>query len=174
MNIYYAKTLLYAYKSLTVVAEQIDELAEKRALSSMRDFSPALSQCEKIVDLTFQKDVLFAVKLIIKEVFDKFSEEDMKYFHYKYLKDKPASYFEGFDASTRKYFRTQIRLAKKFAEKMEKNGVTDYWFENNCLKIEFFRELLKRVVEREKSLVKNQKTPVKTVTKSSVRLKKSA
>lgn len=175
MNLYYAKTLLYAYKSLTAVAEQIDELVEKKALSSMTNFSPALSQCEKIVDFTFQKDVLFALRIVMKEVFDKFSEDEMKYFSYKYLKDKPKSYFGGFDFSSRKYFRTQIRLAKKFAEKMEKKGVTDYWFEQNCLEIEFFRELLKRVIEREKALIKKSecKTSKNTVNKD-VSLKKSA
>ena len=173
MNIYYAKTLLYAYRNLTAVADQIDELVEKRALSSMRDFSPALSQCEKIVDLTFQKDVLFALKLTIEEVFSKFSAEDMKYFHYKYMKDMPKSYYDGFDATTRRYFRKQIRLAKKFAERLENKGVTDYWFENNCLEIEFFKELLKRVIERERALSKSQPKPVKAVTPA-MKLKKTA
>ena len=47
MNVYYAKTVLYAYANVDAVVEQIDELVEKKALSSMRDFSPCEEQCEK-------------------------------------------------------------------------------------------------------------------------------
>ena len=48
MNVIFAKTALYAYTNLEAVADQIDELVEKKALSSISDYSPAIEQCHKM------------------------------------------------------------------------------------------------------------------------------
>ena len=157
MNVYYAKTALYAYPNLEAVAEQIDELVEKKALSSINDYSPAVEQCEKIIDFTFQKDALFALKIRLREVFDKLTELEKDCLEYKYFKRKPKEYFIGFDFESRGYFRRQVKLAKKIAIELEKGGADDKWFEENCLSMDFFKELLKRVIERESNTRKNKK-----------------
>lgn len=166
MNVYYTKTALYAYPNLQAIADQIDELVEKKAFASISDYSSALSQCEKIVDFTFQKDALFALKLRLEDILSKLSQREKDCLEYKYFKRKPKEYFIGFDFESRGYFRAQQRLAKKISSALEKDGGTDEWFEQTCLHMDFFKELLKRTIEHEKSYVKKKKTQPKKQTLS--------
>ena len=156
MNVIYAKSILYAYSNIDEIVNQIDELVLKRALSSMTDFSPAIGQCEKIVELTYQKDLLTELKEIVNKVLLKFTENELDFFDYKYFKKKPKEYYKDFDYQSRNYFRRQIRLSKLFAERIEKAGITDERFKKEYLNIEFFKELLKRVMEYEILSCKNK------------------
>ena len=156
MKVLYAKVVLYAYAHLMALGEQIDELVEKKAFSSSMDFSPAIKQFEKIIDLTHQKDVVFALKLCADKALGGFSDHEKEFLDYKYFHSKPKSFYADFDASSRGYFRTQIRLAEKFAKSLEKAGYSDERFENECLSIDFFREMLNRVKERENLNRKNK------------------
>ena len=90
------------------------------------------------------------------DVLKRFSVSDLDYFDYKYFKVKPREYFIKFDFTSRAYFRRQIKLVAKFSERMEKAGVDDEWFKNYCCSTEFFKELLKRVIEHEKLFNKNK------------------
>ena len=157
MNVYYTKTALYAYSNIETITEQIDEIVLKRALSSMSDCSPAIEQCEKIIDFTFQKKVLFALKLHIDSILKKLDKLSLDCLEYKYFKRKDKDYFINFDFESRAYFRKQIKLAKEISCLFEKAGLTDKWFEKYCLKIDFIKELLKRTIEHEKSYNSNKK-----------------
>lgn len=173
MNVYYAKTALYAYSNLQTIASQIDDIVEKKALSSMNDYSLALTQCERIVEYTQQKDALFALKIRIEEVLDKLDFEQIDLIEYKYFKRKPKEYFEGFDFESRAYFRKQTKLISVVSELFEKGGTTDEWFESTCLKIDFFKELLKRTIAHEKSYAKKgiyKKPTTAKVTRDKMRL----
>ncbi len=156
MNILYAKTILYSYTALEAIAGQIDELVEKKALASMSDTSSALSQCEKILSLTEQKDVLFFIAKTVELVLNKFSESEREYFDYKFFKTRAKDYKWCFEPSSRAYFRKQISLSNKFAKRLELEGLDDKFFENECLKIDFFKELLKRTREYEIMSKKNK------------------
>ncbi len=150
MNNYYAKTILYAYPNLLSLMEQIDELVEKKAFASMGNFTPAIAQCEKILGLTDQKKILIKVKIVVDKVLQKFAVDELDCFAYKYFKNKPKEYFKNFDASSRGYFRKQIKLINLFSKRLEYCGIDDDWFIKNCLTIDFFKELYKRVLEYEK------------------------
>ena len=165
MNILYAKSILYAYSNLQALMEQIDELVEKKALASMYDFSSAELQCEKILSYTRQKDVLIDLKLIVDKILLKFTKDELDCLDYKYFKTKPKDYFNNVDTQSRAYFRRQIKLAKKFSEKLEIKGVNDKWFKENCLSTDFFKELLKRVVEHETLFRKNKPLKEKNLLK---------
>jgi hypothetical protein len=156
MNLYYAKTALYAYANIDAVVEQIDELVEKKALFSMNDLSPCEQIAEKILDYTAQKVTLIELKNFTEEALKSFSQDQLDCLDYKYFKRNPKEYYDGFDFSSRNYFRKQIRLAKKFSEKLERVGASDEWFKSDCLKVDFLRELLKRVYEHEKKSCKNK------------------
>lgn len=157
MKLNYAKTILYAYKNIDAVINQLDELVLKKAIASMCDLSPCETQCEKILGLTAQKDLLIDLKITVENTLKKFSDEEIDFLDYKYFKFKNKEYYVNFDFTSRAYFRKQIRVADKFAKKIEKAGITDEYFESKYLAIEFFRELYKRVVEREENF-KRQKT----------------
>lgn len=174
MNVYYAKTALYAYPNIQAVADQIDELVEKRALSSMTDFTSVVNQCEKILDLTAQKDGLFALKLHIEDVLKQLDAEQLDCIEYRYFKRKPKEYFEGFDFDSRTYFRKQAKLAIKVAKQLENNGATDKWFEENCLVMDFFKELYKRTIEHEKSYSRKKSCKTYKVEKINMSAKLSA
>ncbi|MBQ9485745.1 MAG: hypothetical protein IJU83_02790 [Clostridia bacterium] len=156
MDLMYAKTVLYAYAHLDALAEQIDELVEKKALSSATDFSPALSQCEKIIGLTRQKTCVLALKLCARTALDKFTQKELDCFDYKYFRTRKKEEYAGFDPASRKYFRLQIKLALKFADRLEKAGYSDDRFKTECLSMSFFREMLARVKERENFNHKNK------------------
>ena len=71
----------------------------------------------------------------------------------------------NFDFTSRSYFRKQVKLAELFAEKLERCGIDDDFFEKKCLQLEFFRQLLKGTKEHEKLNVKNKpKTPTLNAT----------
>ncbi len=161
MNLIYAKTLLYAYPNISALTEQIDELIEKKALASMTDFSPAEVQCEKIIELTEQKKVLIKVYLEIKKILTKFTGLDMTCIEYKYFKNKPKEYFKDFDFTGRAYFRRQNKVIKTFSSYLDKTEITDAFFEDKCLSINFFKELKKRVIEHE--ILSNKNKPKRIV-----------
>ena len=161
MNYNYTKTALYAYPNIEAVMDQIDDFVERKALSSMSDFSPCLEQCEKILDYTAQKDALINLKLMIKSVLLKLSPLELDLLDYKYFKQKDKEYYVDFDSSSRKYFRRQVSLIKKVAFLFEKEGLTDEWFNQNCLTSNFFKELLKRVQIQELQSKKNKSKKVK-------------
>lgn len=156
MKVLYAKAALYSYAHLEAVAEQIDEIVEKKAFSSSMNFTPALNQFEEIIGLTYQKDIVYALKLCADAALKHFSEREKDFLDYKYFHLKPKEYYKDFDASSRGYFRRQVRLAQKFAECLEKAGYSDERFERECLSVEFFREMLSRVKEKENLSRKNK------------------
>ena len=156
MNIYYAKTVLYAYANIEAVKEQIDNFVERKALSSMSDYTPCIEQCESILNYTAQKVALIELKELVEMVLKKLSGYELDCLDYKYFKQKPKEYFKDFDCESRSYFRRQVSLVKKIAESFENVGLTDEWFKKNCLNTNFFKELLKRVELQEKQNYKNK------------------
>ena len=57
----YVKSLLYTYPNVQELLDQIDVLVEKKAISSMDNFKPCIDQCEEIIGLTEQKDILIEI-----------------------------------------------------------------------------------------------------------------
>lgn len=154
MNEYYSKTILYAYKSLDAVMAQLDELVLKKAISSMCDFSPCEKIAEKILSLTAQKDVIAKIKSETERAVSKLTDDEKIILDYKYFKRLPKETYAKFDFSSRAYFRKQIRVVSRFGSKISAVGIDDDFFEEKCLKIDFFRELYKRVLIREKNFAK--------------------
>ena len=166
MNVLYAKVALYSYAHLDSIAEQIDELVTKKAFSSSLNFTPAIKQYEKIVDLTYQKRVIFALKLCVEAALEKFTEKEKLCLDYKYFRTKNKEDYAEIDSSSRGYFRLQVRLAARFAERLERAGFSDARFKDECLSMDFFREMLKRVKEKENLNRKNKTAEEKEQVKS--------
>ena len=156
MNVLYAKTLLYAYVNLDDVANHIDELVERKAKYSFSNYMPALSQFEEIVSLTYEKDIIYAVKLACDKILSRFSKEDLDFFRYKYFKNMSKKEALLFDSTSRTYFRKQVKLSEEFACRLEKYGIDDEFFEQKCLLIDYFRHLYKSTMEHERLQRKNK------------------
>lgn len=157
MNLINTKTVLYAYNNVGAVMEQIDDFVERKAFSSMTDYSPCIEQCEKILNYTAQKIALIELKNFADKVILKLNDYERDCLDYKYFKKKPKEHYIGFDYESRTYFRRQVKLVQKIAKAFERVGLNDDWFEKNCLTNNFFRELKRRVIKQEILSNKNKK-----------------
>jgi hypothetical protein len=108
MNVYYAKSVLYAYPHIEQITEQIDELVERKALSSMTDYSPCEEIPGKIIEFTEKKKTFIKLYTITEKVLKRFKLDELDCLDYKYFKQKPKEYYKDFDAVSRGYFRKQI------------------------------------------------------------------
>lgn len=156
MKLIYTKTVLYAYANIETVKEQIDDFVERKALSSISDYSPCIEQCEKILNFTAQKIALIELKQMTERALSKLTAFELDCLDYKYFRQKPKEYFVGFDYESRSYFRRQVVIANKLSLLFDRVGLTDEWFEKNCLTTSFFVELLKRVEIYETQSKKNK------------------
>lgn len=138
----------------------------------MNNFSPAIEQCESIIDLTEQKKILFLLKIKCDEIMEKFTEDEKDCLDYKYFKKKPKSYYVDFDFTSRAYFRKQNRIIKKFSLLLEKKGISDEFINKKCFLIDFIKEVYLRVKIREEAIAKKEKKDEKV--KYVKRLDKSA
>ena len=155
MNNIFVKSILYTYSVIDDLCAQMDDLVVRRAVSSMQNFSPADKQFEKVITLTEQKKTLILVCKVLEEVMETLSEEERDLLDYKYFKKKPKSYYKDFDYLSRSYFRRQSVLVDKISVRFENRGINDAFIKEKCLSIKFFREMIKRVAEREDLANKN-------------------
>lgn len=153
----YAKVILYSYPCCDSLTEQIDELVEKRALSSMYDFLPCESQCFKILGLTDQKRRIIALKNAVEKTLKKFGDIDRLILDYRYFKTLKKDDYGDYDFSDRKYFRRQNALLNLFAERIEKAGFSDSVFEEDYLSIDFFLEMKRREEKRSLAYAKKNR-----------------
>lgn len=157
MNLNYTKAVLYAYPNIEAVKEQIDDFVERKALASMNDYSPCDEQCEKIIEYMAQKIILNELKAKIRGILASLSDLELDMLEYKYFKTKPKRYFAGMDTDSRNYFRRQKLLIEKISNMCDRVFLTNEWFEKHCLKMGFFRELLRRVEQYDQACNKNKR-----------------
>ncbi len=163
MNLNYTKTVLYAYPNIEEIKEQIDDFVQRKALSSMSDYTPCIEQCEKILNYTAQKIALIELKEMTGRALKGLTDFELDCLDYKYFRQKPKEYFIGFDYESRSYFRKQVLIVKKVSALFDKAGITNEWFEKHCLNTNFFAELLKRVELYEKQSKKNKSKKEKQI-----------
>ena len=163
MKTVYAKAILYSYSNLDRLCEAIDRHVEQRALSSINDCSPAIEQYEKIIAHMSQKDLIYDLKAVVELILPMFSEEERSYIEYKYFKKQSDKGEVKPEFKTRKYYRRQIKLAEKFAKWLKLHGIDDKKFEEKYLKIDFFRQLIRKVEEHEMQRAKNPRNSSKKV-----------
>lgn len=160
---YYEKVLLYAYPHLEDLSRQIDELVLKRALSSFSNYTCCETQCEMILNMSDQKVRLLALKSRLDEILTRLTDYEIELLEYKYFKRKPKSSFSDFDSTSRQYFRRQLKLTEKISALLNRVGMTEKWFNENYLDIDFMKLLLDRVIEYENNgninKNKNKKRP---------------
>lgn len=159
---HYQKTILYVYPNLKRYVDGIDDLVEKAAVNSFYDLTPCEIQANNILRLIENKELLIELKLLIDDALKAFSNEEIKYFEYKYFKRKPKSFFFELDTQSRNYFRKQLRLLAKFTKIINGLGINEETFEK-YLKIGFISNVYDRVVyldEKSKEKVKKQRKKI--------------
>ncbi len=166
MNLYYAKTILYAYPNIESLAEQIDQVVDSKALGSMMDCRPCLEQCYSILDLTYYKDCLFSLKLYVEKLLARLKEKDLELIEYKYFHKRKKEELKYANINSRGYYRRQTTVIEKVAVLFETMGINDTFFEEKYLSNNFFKQLLARTIEHEKSYEKARKMKAKTLKNS--------
>lgn len=152
----YIKTVLYSASAINPLIEQIDDTVEKRAVNSLGDNSPAIEQCNRIVNLTVQKGILFELREVMRKALRSFDDYEMKCLQYKYFKNKPKKYFADFDATNRTYFRTQKKIIEYLSALFGAMGVNDEYFEKYLLLVPFIKEVYRRVKRSEDMIKANE------------------
>lgn len=151
MKAIYTKTVLYAYTRIEAVKRQIDDYVERKALASMNDHSPCDEQCERIIKHMAQKVILTQLKSKLNVVLACITDEEMDLLDFKYFRKRSKSYYEHMNTTGRSYYRKQSNLLKKISRLCGKSFLTDQWFEENCLKINFIRRIIKMVERSERT-----------------------
>lgn len=130
------KTLLYSYPSFDGVLKGISDLIKFKAVTSYKNSNKTYDQMNEIVDLNGKKARIIKLKEQIEALMGMLSQEERSLIEYKYFNRKIT---EGFDYSSRGYFRKQLRLEKKLDKIAEKNKLTEEWFNEYCWDIYFLR-----------------------------------
>ena len=142
--------MLYAYPCIESIIEQIDEIIERKAINSMEDYRPCINICNTLIDHICEKDIFIELKLKLDQVIKSFNREEQIYLDYKYFKIRGRAEFKGFDYSSREYFRKQARLIEKVKKRLITVGIDETKVREIYLNIAFFKELLRRVKEKER------------------------
>ena len=157
MNALYAKCILYAYPGLEKIIDQTDTLVMKKALASMTDFRPCVSQCESILELTERKQLFIELKLVCDSILKRFTAEEMKCLDYRYFQQKPKEIYDDMDKRSRGYYRKQTKILEVFRSLLEESGMTDEMFEKRYLVNEFLQAVYKRVNLKEQEELRLEK-----------------
>lgn len=148
----YVKTLLYAYPNIPKIIQRIDTLVEKKARASMSDISSCQEQCEKIVNLTVQKGILFEIRHYLEIIFNRLEEEEKAYVEHKYFKFKTKKQFKNVDFKSRNYFRKQLKLLEYISKCFEWLNLSNEWFEKKCKRVPYIKKLLQSVELRQNTI----------------------
>ncbi len=157
LNTLYTKVLLYAYPNIESLIDQIDELIEKKALSSMDSQQPCIEICNSVIGLIKEKDLYLDLMVTLDGIFENFTEEEMLCIEYKYFLVRDKVKFRDFDYTSKQYFRRQNKILEKIKRRLEKRGYDDNFFKEKYMPIKFINSLLRGVKEREKLIIKNKK-----------------
>ena len=168
MNNLYTKVLLYAYPNIESLIDQIDELVEKKAYTSMDSTLPCLDICNSIISLIKEKDLYLNLLVTLDGIFDTLTEYEKTCIEYKYFLVRDKSKFAGFDYTSKQYFRNQNKILDKIRKRLIKKGYDDNFFKENYLPIKFFKALLRGVKEKEKHVNKNKKRTENIIDKKAI------
>ncbi len=150
------KTLLYSYPSFNIIVEGLEKLAEYKAITSFSNCHKTLQQMENIIKINDKLARIRELKDIIEGLLSKLTIKERMLIEYKFFKyDMP----EGFDYSTRAYFREQAKTFKKLLKKMKKKNYDEEWFKNNYFDIYVLRNKFQRLsTVKEKGCASNSKS----------------
>ena len=127
MDKVYAAAALYAFADIDDYIDMLDQSVMKKALASRCDHRPADIQAYDIVDIIILKENLISFRNTVQSILNRFTDEELSYFRYKYFNDKTARS----DYNTRGYFRMQRALLRTFGCRLYNKGFDEKWFNDN-------------------------------------------
>ena len=118
---------------------------------------PCIDICNSVINLIKEKDLYLKLMVVLDEIFTTLTEDEMLCVEYKYFMVKDKFKLLDFDYTSKQYFRRQNAIVEKVRKRLDKLGIDDNFFKENCLPIKFFSVLLRGVKEKEKLNNKNKK-----------------
>jgi hypothetical protein len=140
----FGKTILSAYPMLYGYVTQIEEVIKRRARNSFYARCDVVGLSEELLSLGEIRKDLIELKLIVEEVLSLIKPYDRVLLSYKYFGIAPQE--EGFDLTSRNYFRRQIKALKNFSDTLVSRGYDEEWFRNKYLKIAFISGIYQRTI----------------------------
>ena len=136
------KTLLYSYPSFNIIVEGLEKLAEYKAITSFSNCHKTLQQMENIIKINDKLARIRELQCIVERLLNKLTVKERMLIEYKYFKYEMP---QGFDYSSRAYFREQTKTFKRLLKLMQKKNYDEEWFKNNYFDIYVLRNKFQRL-----------------------------
>lgn len=146
------KTILYCYPYFNEVADDIEELALYKAVSSHCDSSKTLAQVERVINLYEDAKILRKLKFFVEEALCELTDYEKAIVSSKYFKDKRVLII---NKSKRTYYRQQQRAFEKLVAYAKRRGISEQWFIKNCYGIDCVKNVYLRILKKERNAQKN-------------------
>jgi len=143
MNNYYVKAALYLYPDLTRLIASKEKLILKKALGSRCNFSSALDQYEKIINIILQKGALEELKNKIEEALAKLTPAQVAYIKMTCFKTD----IRDINETRKEYSKKAEKHIDEVAKIFESIGCDNLWFETECRKIDQLRGCVNRTIK---------------------------
>lgn len=136
----YGKVLLYSYPKLTKLKTQLKSLAMDKAIASFYSEYDCERIAKDIIRLHDAENIIGETKEKMDKALGKFTKEEIEYFEHRYFKTQVVEKLKP-KSDDRQYFRIQRKLFLKFMAYLERAGLTEEWFDKNCLKLRYFSDM---------------------------------
>lgn len=136
----YGKVLLYSYPKLNKLQDQLRALAFDKAMAGFYSEYDCERIANDIIRLNDAKEIIGETKEKMDKALSGFTDEELEYFEYRYFKTSVVKRLRP-KSGDRQYFRIQRRLFLKFMGYLERAGLTEEWFDENCLKLRYFADM---------------------------------
>ena len=156
MQTIYARAILYAYPNLTKNMDNLDRSIMKKALNSINDSSSCIEQCEHIMVLKLQREILFDLKDVMDSVFAQLSEDENEILKGRYFttSSKMAN-VELMFSYPNAYYRAHDRCINKIINYLKLSGITEETFKTGYLE-EYIKPYLRKAEKRKSPSKKNE------------------
>ncbi len=123
----WAKTLLEIYKYLETICNSIDDLVKKASMSGYGCYGNSVRYtADKILDLTYKKQKLINIKVLIEDSLSKLSNENIKILTLFYIDGVKAKDLSSmYNINIRTLFRRKSMALSKLADMFKVNGFTN-------------------------------------------------
>lgn len=147
----YGITLLASYKNLRKTADGLERTVERKALASFQTGRfTALEAAEELCDMIAEKNLCRDLADRLDEILLSLSEGDRILLEYKYFRGKDAARYAEIDPASRTYYRRQNRAYERFLCGLLSRGMSQKWFNEHILPVDWLRELHRRVLLAER------------------------
>ena len=128
----WAKTLLEIYRYLETISNSIDDIVKKTSLNGFGVSLNTKYSAEKIIELTYKKQTLINLKILIEDSLSKLNDADIKILTLFYIDGVTAKNLSTmYNINIRTFFRRKSMALSKLFEMFKQCGYSKEKLEND-------------------------------------------